>query len=104
MRRGGADGGVAAAIVPLEQIDERTDAGQPARELRVGVAVAGCVWRSAEICCPRVIEDVSPVLGDDRVATRTGVALGMERAQREGRVDAAGHERTVDEPTFRERG
>src|SRR4029453_5558506 len=79
--RGRADGRVAASVVSLEQVDVGPDAGEPARELGVGVAVTWGVRRRAEICRPRVVEDVPPVLRDGGVATRPGMTLGVERAE-----------------------
>ena len=96
MRRGRADGRIAAAVVALEQVDQGTDAVVPRRELRVRVAVARCVRRRAECLRPLVVEDVPPVLGGGRVAARARVALRMERSEGECRVDAARDERPVD--------
>ena len=96
VRRGRADGRVAASVVALEQVDVGPDAGEPGRELRVRVAVPGRVGGRPEVSGPGVVEDVPPVLRHGGVAARPRVALGVERPEREGHIDATRNKRPID--------
>ena len=87
---------IAGGVVQHDEVGEGLDAGQPAREPGIRVAVARRIRDGAVRGLPRVVEHVAPVQRRHRVALRAGGALRMEEAQGEGGIDPAGEQRVVD--------
>ena len=96
---GRADRRIAAPVVALQQVDIGANAGEPARELGVRVAVAvRTAWRRnrrstrSTGCCPSSWSRSR--------SRRFDQTLGVEGAQREGRVHATGDEGPIDRPAL----